>query len=124
MFESERTRQAFRIAFAEYALQAVIDNVDAFYSSWKKSRKYNPVQRSANNPRAATGKVNLDAIMDDDETPLFPGAAAAAPAAAPAPASAAAPAPAASPAASNVTLCVVDASDLTAYSLLTSPADP
>ena len=36
MFESDRTRQAFRTAFAEYSLQAAIDNEDAFYSSWKE----------------------------------------------------------------------------------------
>jgi hypothetical protein len=36
MFESDRTRQEFRKAFAQYSLQAAIDNEAQFYSSWKE----------------------------------------------------------------------------------------
>ena len=42
MFESDQTRQAFRTAFAEYSLQAAIDNEAQFYSSWKEYRVNNP----------------------------------------------------------------------------------
>ena len=77
MFESDRTLQAFRTVFAEYYLQAAIDNEDAFYSSWKEYRKQNPVQRKTMDPVAvATGSVNLDAMMGDanDDVLLFAGA--------------------------------------------------
>ena len=92
MFESNRTRQAFRAAYAAYSLKVAIDKVDEFYSSWKDYRRRHPVERAANAAGAADGEVDLGALMggdSDDEVPLF---GARPPAAAEAPAGAAGPA--------------------------------
>ncbi len=92
MFESNRTRPAFRAAFAAYSLKVAIDKVGDFYSSWKDYRSRNPVEGLPNAPGAPDGEIDLDALMggdDDDNVPIFAGRqAAAAGAAGPAPASA------------------------------------
>ena len=104
MFESDRTRQEFRKAFAQYSLQAAIDHEAQFYSSWKEYRVNNPTVHTITD-HAAGGAVDLDKMLgdDDDDAPLFGGAPAApaAPADAAVPAAAAAAAAAAAPAAGN-----------------------
>ncbi len=89
MFESNRTRPAFRAAFAEYSLKAATEKVDDFYSSWTDYRSRHPVERVvANGAGGGDGVVELDAMMggdSDDDVPLFPARPAAA-AAGPAPA--------------------------------------
>ena len=91
-------------AFAEYSLQAAIDNESQFYSSWKEYRVNHPTFHRTTDA-AAGGSVDLDKMMgdDDDAVPLFGGApdAPAVPAAAAAPAAVAAPAAAAAPAEGN-----------------------
>ena len=104
MFESDRTRPEFRKAFAEYSLQAAIDNEATFYSSWKEYRVKNTTHHKTMDGAAAGGSVDLDKMMggDDDDEPLFPAAPApASPDAAAALAAAAAPAPAAAAAEGN-----------------------
>jgi hypothetical protein len=74
MFESNRTRPAFRAAFAAYSLKVAIDKVDDFYSSWKDYRSRNPVEGLPNAPGAPDGEIDLDALMggdDDDDVPVF-----------------------------------------------------
>jgi len=89
MFESNRTRPAFRAAFAEYSMKTAKEKVDDFYSSWTDYRRRHPVERVAANGAGGTdGVVDLDAMMGgdpDDNEPLFPAPPAAA-AAGPAPA--------------------------------------
>ena len=98
MFESDRTRQEFRKAFAQYSLQAAIDNEAQFYSSWKEYRVSNPTVHTITDP-AAGGAVDIDRMLgdDDDDEPLFGGA----PAAPAPPADAAVPAAAAAAAAAD-----------------------
>ncbi len=76
MFESNRTRPAFRAAFAEYSLKAATEKVDDFYSSWTDYRSRHPVERIvANGAGGGDGVVDLDAMMggdSDDDVPLFP----------------------------------------------------
>jgi hypothetical protein len=75
MLESNRTRLAFRAAFAAYSLKVAIEKVDEFYLSWKDYQRSNPVERaSANAAGLADGEVDLDALMGgdtDDNVPLF-----------------------------------------------------
>ena len=75
MFESDRTRQEFRKAFAEYSLQAAIDIEAQFYSSWKEYREMNPTTHKTMDG-AADGAIDLDQMMGDvdDDVPLFGGA--------------------------------------------------
>ncbi len=96
MFESKRTRPAFRAAFAEYSLTTAKERVDDFYSSWTDYRRRHPVERNVANGAGGTDEVvDLDAMLggdpDDDEPviPDPPAAAAAGPAPAPAPEAAA-----------------------------------
>ena len=98
MFESDRTRQEFRKAFAQYSLQAANDNEAIFYSSWKEYRVSNPTVHTITDP-AAGGVVDIDRMLgdDDDDEPLFGGA----PAAPAPPADAAVPAAAAAAAAAD-----------------------
>jgi hypothetical protein len=95
MFESNRTRPAFRAPFAAYSLKFAIEKVDEFYSSWKDYQRRHPVERvAANGAGGDDGEVDLDAMMggdSDDDVPVFPARpTAAAAAAGPAPATAAA----------------------------------
>jgi hypothetical protein len=98
MFESNRTRPAFRAAFAAYSLKVAIEKADDFFESWIEYRSRHPAERLAVHlAESADGLVDLEAMLggdDDDDAPLFP------PKAAPAAAAAAAgPAPAAADAA-------------------------
>ncbi len=64
MFESNRTRQAFRAAFAAYSLKVSIEKVDEFYSSWTDYLRRHPVERVAANGASGTdGEVDLDAMI-------------------------------------------------------------
>ena len=103
MFESNRTRPAFRAAFAAYSLKIAIDKVDDFFESWIEYRSRIPADKlAAHLAESADGVIDLDALMGgdgDDDAPLFPPKGA--PAAAAAPGSAPAPAPAAAAAAAE-----------------------
>ena len=97
MFESNRTRPAFRAAFAAHSLKIAIDKADDFFESWIEYRSRHPAERlAAHLAESADGVVDLAAMLggdDDDDAPLFPpkaAPAAAAAAAGPAPAAAAA----------------------------------
>ena len=103
MFESNRTRPAFRAAFAAYSLKIAIDEVDDFFESWLEYRSRIPADKlAAHLAESADGVIDLDALMGgdgDDDAPLFPPKGA--PAAAAAPGQAPAPAPAAAAAAAE-----------------------
>ena len=76
MFESTRTRPAFRAAFAAHSLKVAIDKVDDFFESWIEYRSSNPADRlAAHLAESADGEVDLEAMLggdEDDDAPLFP----------------------------------------------------
>ena len=97
MFESNRTRPAFRAAFAAHSLKVSIEKADDFFESWIEYRSRYPAEKTAAHlAESADGVVDLADMLggdDDDDAPLFPpkgGPAAAAAAPGPAPAAAAA----------------------------------
>ena len=71
MFESSRTRPAFRAAFAAYSLKVAIDKVDDFFESRIEHRSRNPADKlAAHLAESAVGVIDLDALMVETVTTM------------------------------------------------------